>query len=329
MGQEALLDRLRHAIKVNKVAHAYLITGEAGSGKRALARAFTEALFCEIEPESEKQGQMDHLRLIETGNHPDVAIVEPEGARIRIDQIRGLQDKFALRSYAGYWKVGIIAGAETMTAAAANSLLKLLEEPSGKAVIMLLAESQSQLLPTIVSRCQIIALKPVPKKQIAVYLQKEYGVSVDAALVIAGLADGALGRAREIIEGDLFQWREKALAVIAAKRAQGLMALDLARSLDAEPGAIEFTLHVFATWFRDLMLVAKGCDQDLLVHQDYLPELLAGSSDYNVLEYQGAIREIKDTLRAINENANRRLALDALFYQMVDLSSFSKVSEVK
>ncbi|NMB25216.1 MAG: DNA polymerase III subunit delta' [Firmicutes bacterium] len=327
IGQEVLVEQLHHAIQSNRVAHAYLISGEAGSGKRALARAFTEALFCKNRASS-PCGECDNCRLIKGGNHPDVTIVEPQGARIRIDQIRALQDKFALRTYGGHWKVGIIVDAEVMTAAAANSLLKLLEEPSGQAVIMLLTTSPSLLLPTIVSRCQTLSLKRIPRARIAAHLENEYGTSAEKAMVIAGLADGSLGQAREIVSGDHLAWRERILTVMTDGEARGLGALRLAATLDGAPEAIEFAMHVLTTWFRDLMLVAKGCSEELVVHQDYLPDLLAESKVYNVLEYQAAVIQIEDTLRAIRGNANRRLALDALLYQIVDLTSLSKASEV-
>lgn len=321
------MEQLHHAIQSNRVAHAYLISGEAGSGKRALARAFTEALFCKDEARS-VCGECDNCRLIKGGNHPDVTIVEPQGASIRIDQIRALQDKFALRTYGGLWKVGIIVDADLMTQAAANSLLKLLEEPSGQAVIMLLTTSPTLLLPTIVSRCQTISLRRIPRASIAAYLANEHDIPAEAAMVIAGLADGSLGQARTIASGDQLNWRERILTVITAEQGRGLEALRLAATLDGAPEAIEFAMHVLTTWFRDLMLVAKGCPKQLVVNQDYLPDLLVESSVYNVQGYQAAIALIEDTLRAIRGNANRRLALDALFYQIVDVTSLSRVSEV-
>ncbi len=327
VGQEALVEWLHHAIESNRVAHAYLISGESGSGKRTLAGAFAGALLCQ-EQTTGACGQCGSCRLIEAGNHPDVAIVEPQAGRIRIDQIRGLKDKFALQSYAGGWKVGTIIDAEVMTEAAANSLLKLLEEPSGQAVIMLLSSNPSMLLPTIVSRCQMIKMNRLPRAKIAAYLEDEYGISWETAMVIAGLADGCLGQARVIAGADSLVWKDRVLAVMTDERARGLEALRLAAALDNEPDAIEFVLHVLTTWFRDLLLVAKGCPRELVVHQDHFTHLLAQSKTYETLACQEAVFQIEDTLRAIRSNANRRLALDTLFYQIADLTSLSKASEV-
>lgn len=321
------MKRLQQAINSGRVAHAYLITGAPGSGKKTLALAFAQALFCQNR-ENSACGHCRNCSRIEAGNHPDVTIVEPKTGRLRIDQIRRLKEKFALQAYEGTWKIGMIIDAETMTAAAANSLLKLLEEPSGRAVIMLLSVGPSMLLPTIVSRCQIIPMRRLSRLRIASFLEDEYQLSPETAMVVAGLADGRLGQAIEMASTDKLVWKDRVLAMVTSESGRGLEALRLAAMLDTEPDAIEFSLQVLAAWLRDLLLVASGCAEEVVVHQDHHNQLLAESGKYDESAIRQAILQVEDARRALQAHANRRLTLDALLYQMADLTSFSRVSEV-
>ena len=325
-GQGGLVESLQQAIKSHRVAHAYLVSGEAGSGKKTLALAFAQALLCQ-EQTATVCGVCSNCRRIEQGTHPDVAVIEPQGGRIRIDEIRTLKDRFALQAYGGSWKVGIIIDAETMTDAAANSLLKLLEEPFGQAVLILLSSSPSKLLPTIVSRCQVVKMQRLSRTQIAAYLEEEEEIPAETALVVAGLADGRLGRAMEVASPKSLAWRERVLAVLAHEDGRGLEALRLAAELDDEPEAIELAFEVMGSWFRDMLLAATGCPQELIVNQDYFAFLSKEGKLYNEHAYHSAIYQIEDTLRAIRANANRRLALDTLLYLLSDLTSFLKASE--
>ncbi len=327
MGQETLVQRLQQAIISGRVAHAYLITGALGSGKKSLATAFAQALFCTEQPGNACGTCLD-CRRVEAGNHPDMTIIEPDAGKIKIDQVRRLKERFALQAYEGSWKVGIVVGAETMTVEAANSLLKLLEEPSGQAVIMLLSTSPSMLLPTIVSRCQRITMKRIPRQLIASFLEREYGLFPQTAAVVAGLADGRLGQAKEFAKGESLARIDQILSGLANREGRGLEALRLAAKLDAEPEAVEFTLQILATWLRDMLLLASGCSRDMIVHQDRYDELREQSRLYSPSAIMRAIWQIVDAARALRANANRRLTLDALFYQLADLNSSSRASEV-
>ncbi|NMB47125.1 MAG: DNA polymerase III subunit delta' [Firmicutes bacterium] len=327
IGQDALVKRLRQAIESGRVAHAYLISGAPGSGKKTLALGFAQALFCQHQ-HGDACGECRNCRRIESRNHPDVIIIEPESDRIRINQIRSFRDKFTLQAYEGGWKIGIITDADAMTEAAANSLLKVLEEPSGQAVIMLLTTSSSVLLPTIVSRCQTIPMARIPRIRIASFLETEHNLPSETAIVIAGLADGRLGQAIEMASIDNLEWKERVLAMVTCREGRGLEALRLATALSAEPEAIEFCLRVLTSWLRDMLLVSSGCPQAMITHQDRYSELIVESKTCDEFVVSQAIIQVEDARRALQANANRRLTLDALLYQMADLTSFSPVSEV-
>ena len=159
-------------------------------------------------------------------------------------------------------------------------------------------------------------------------MEREYGLSPQTAAVVAGLADGRLGQAKEFAKGENLVRIEQLLSALAGREGRGLEALRLAAQLDAEPEALEFTLQILTTWLRDMLLLASGCPRDMIVHQDRYDELLEQSRLYSPSAIMQAIWQVEDAVRALKGNANRRLTLDALFYQLADLNSFSRASEV-
>lgn len=143
------------------LAHAYLFTGATGAGKTALARWVAQACLC-VQPQASGQpcGQCDECHRIQRDEHPDVLHIVPDGQTIKVNQIRLLRSEFSKSGVEGLQKFFIISEAEKMTASAANSLLKFLEEPTGQVTAFLLSAHPQQLLPTIVSRCQVVKVAP-------------------------------------------------------------------------------------------------------------------------------------------------------------------------
>ncbi|MBW1605980.1 DNA polymerase III subunit delta' [Lactobacillus sp. Sy-1] len=154
--QPQLVDHFAHVISNHDLTHAYLFSGEPGAGKLAVALQVTMALFC-VNPHAGKPcGQCNECVRIANRQHPDVVIVEPDGASIKIDQVRMLKAEFSKSAVEGNQKAFIIDGADLMTTEAANSLLKFIEEPVGNVVSFLLTSNKTQVLPTIVSRTQLV-----------------------------------------------------------------------------------------------------------------------------------------------------------------------------
>ena len=152
--------RLVGAWRQSRLGHAQLLHGRAGFGKRAFARAFAELLLCEAPGDDRACGECRGCALFLAGNHPDYLLVAPseEGKALTVDQIRELGDYYALRPHYRSVKIAVIEAADSMNRAAGNALLKLLEEPPAGAVLALVADRPSRLLPTIRSRCQQTAL---------------------------------------------------------------------------------------------------------------------------------------------------------------------------
>jgi DNA polymerase-3 subunit delta' len=163
---------LQRGLQMKQIAHAYCFYGPSGTGKRKVALELAKALNCErsrVDPCDE----CPTCRQIEHGNHPDIVVLRPDGAFIKIDQVRALQDQFQYSAAAGVTRVVIMEQAEKMRVEAANSLLKFLEEPLSPMVAILITEKVQAILPTIISRCQKIHFKEVSPKVRMEILEKE------------------------------------------------------------------------------------------------------------------------------------------------------------
>ncbi|MCI1633305.1 DNA polymerase III subunit delta' [Liquorilactobacillus nagelii] len=185
--QKFLANYFASLLKQNQLVHAYLLTGPAGSGKRSLALWVAAGLFC-LHPETTGSpcGKCAECQRILTGNHPDVIDVVPDGSSVKVEQTRFLKAEFSKSGVEGRRKVIILESAEKLTISAANSLLKFIEEPSGQMTFFLLAQNVNQLLPTIVSRCQLLKMV-IPSETQRSQLFAQAGISASKSDLLAGL----------------------------------------------------------------------------------------------------------------------------------------------
>ena len=153
IGHQQIIEQLHHAMQSNRVAGAYLFVGPANVGKETVALYFTKSINC-VESEDGACGQCLSCRKTDNGNHPDVQIIRPSGARLKIDQIRELQKRIVYRALESKRKVYILTEVERMNLEAANCLLKTLEEPPSHAIFLLATTEVHKIIPTIISRCQ-------------------------------------------------------------------------------------------------------------------------------------------------------------------------------
>src|SRR5699024_8542218 len=163
---------LMKSIQKQRISHAYLFQGNRGTGKKDLATLFAKTLFCENIEGVEPCQRCNRCKRIESGNHPDIHWIHPDGNTIKIEQIRRLQEEFTYSGLESTRKIYIITGTETLTLNAANRLLKFLEEPNPKTTALLLTENREAMIPTILSRCQLIDLQPLQPKEFQKKLQE-------------------------------------------------------------------------------------------------------------------------------------------------------------
>lgn len=326
VGHEWAVALLQNAVETQRHAHAYLFTGPAHIGRYTLALTLARALNCTGEQPpcagKVKDGKWKvedgcrACRLIAAGNHPDIRIVSPEGASLKIDQIRQLQHDLALSPVEARARVAIIDGMELATPEASNALLKTLEEPPSHVVLILIAAEPDVLLPTIVSRCQHLALRPLAIDRVKDALMMRWNVQAQRADELAHLSGGRLGWAVTAAQdATMLEKRSARLAdlvrLLGEKRVGRLA---YAEEL-ADSKAALATLELWETWWRDVMLVASG-SQAPLTNLDRRDELIHYARRLGADHARQALAVIARTAHQITRNANVRLALEALMLNL-------------
>ena len=317
VGHEQIITQLRHAIQSSRVAGAYLFVGPAGVGKETVAIHFAKSINC-LELGENPCGTCLSCRKTDAGNHPDLQIVGPSGAWIRIDQIRELQKRIVFRPFEGVRKIAILREAERMNLEAANCLLKTLEEPPAESVLILLTTNLDALLPTIRSRCQIIKFNPLPPNELARYLNEQFQLGEREALSVATLAGGVVGKAlanlnsRNAEESETGQPADEGIPEILTTTDR-LAVFRIAEHYGDDPDRLD----VLAEWYRDLLLLHQDVSPDLLVHTYHVEALRQLVPRYSRLRLQAAIKTIFETKNALSRNINATLALEVMTLKLM------------
>jgi DNA polymerase-3 subunit delta' len=310
VGHEWAVALLARALATGHTAQAYLLTGAPNVGKTHLALELAAAVNCT--GDAPPCGQCWSCQHIARGTHPDVTTVEPDGARIKIDQIRSLQRDLSLSPYRARRRACIITDFHLATTEAANALLKTLEEPPAHALLLLTAVDAGLLLPTIVSRCQALALRAVPGAQIAHALATRWGVPEEHAALLARLSAGRVGwaiRAAQdpAILADREQHLEMLLALLHQGRAAKIAAAEDLGKRDDLPDII----RLWQAWWRDVLLVRSGCEE-LVANVDYLDALRQWAARGSPHSAAVALRDAETALTRLEQNVNPRLAVEVM-----------------
>ncbi len=315
VGQEQIIEHLKNAVEYKKVSHAYIFSGEEGTGKRLLAAAFSQALQCSKEG-NRPCGECPSCIQAESGNQPDIIwVMHEKPTSIGVEDIREqVVGDIQIRPYSSPWKIYIIDEAEKMTVQAQNTLLKTIEEPPSYGVILLLTTNADAFLPTILSRCVTLHLKPVENKKIKQFLIKEIGISEEKAELCAAFAQGNVGKAVRLASSERFE--EMKGHVVRIFRNIGTMELSelfsALKELEQFKTDIYDYLDLSLVWFRDVLLFKVTHDANVLVFREEVAALqkYANRSSYEGLEcIITAIDKAKIRLRA---NVNFELAIELM-----------------
>ncbi|ASJ56635.1 DNA polymerase III subunit delta' [Brevibacillus formosus] len=307
---------LYHSLRNERLAHAYLLAGPKGSGKKQMALHLAKSLFCS-EREADACGACVTCRRIEGGNHPDVLFITPDGASIKIDQIRSLQKEMAMRAVESSRKVYIIEHVDKMTTQAANSLLKFLEEPPAGVLALLLTEHSHAILPTILSRCQIVQFSPLSAELIAEKLRAE-GVLAGMAQVASHITTN-VEEALTLSQSESFaQLRNLVIQLVQECKQRNSSALitihDMLQKSDKSKEELPLFLDLLILWLRDILYLQVGRHAHL-INSDQQDVLQGQALVWTKAELLRGIDLVMETKNRIERNANAQLALERLVLQ--------------
>lgn len=319
IGHEQIKEHFQKAIKNHKVSHAYIITGEAGMGRKSLANAFALTLLCE-KGKSQPCMECHACKQVLSGNHPDLIYVSHEkSGSIGVDDVRQqINDTIMIRPYSSYYKIYIVDEAEKMTPQAQNALLKTIEEPPSYAIIILLTTNQEAFLPTILSRCVQLKLNPLRDFVVKTYLVQNQQVPEADAEVYAAFARGNLGKAISLASSEEFKLlHQEVLHLLKHVKDMDISELlDYIKKLKDENLDIGECLDFMQLWYRDVLLYKVTKDINQLIFKDEYSAVneISKKSGYDGLE---KILEAIDKARVrLDANVNMELAMELMLLVM-------------
>ena len=323
-GHDKPVGMLKRSLDEGRMSHAYLVVGPPQVGKTTVAFDLARAVNC-LE-DDRPCGGCAQCQRIDRSLHADVRVVgvaaDESGAGrsrvvISIDQVRQVQREASLKPYEGRYRVFIFDRAEYLSEEASNCLLKTLEEPPEQVLLLLLAPEVGALLPTLVSRCQVLKLRPVPLSLVRSELEARHGVDPNDAEEIARLSGGRPGWAIEVAG------RRELLEEISGKLGtiEGLVkggpeerfgyaaSLALAFGRDRETARQE--LATWLGWWRDILVLKEG-DQEHVTHLSRLEALQAVAGVLSSAEVVRALQAVRETMDLLDRNVNARLAIEEM-----------------
>ncbi len=335
-GQDKAKAAITAALAAERIPSAWLFAGPRGVGKFTTAMAVASAINCGAGdsqggglfggapepsgPKTDACGTCASCRKIASGNHPDVRVVRvpPEKRVIPIESVRDVIAELAFRPYEGKRRVVIVDGAESLTPQAANALLKSLEEPPPHSTWIVIADSPSRLLPTVVSRCRIVRFGALPVDVAAALLAREGGMQPAEAKATAALLGGSVGRALGE-QGAYFAREVRATVVdeaLAAIRHGGARVLDVADGWDKREKSGELPLSAalehLSSWARDLAVWQASGDRSRLLHGDLLDRIEPVAKRVPPPAVARAFDAIRLCVRDVAGNVNDKLAIEQM-----------------
>lgn len=322
-GHDWAIELLRTHVAGDNLRHAYLFSGPEGVGRRTLALRFAQALNCLTPPHpGDFCDSCRSCRQIWAKTYPDLSTLTPEEGHkdIRIDQVRALQHTLALSPYVGGYRVALLPDFQRATTQAANALLKTLEEPPDRVVLLLTANAIEHLLPTIVSRCEVIRLRPASVKSTLTFLKEKKGIEAEKAYLLAHLSSGRVGAAIRMADdpkalSERLESLQTFISLLGEHRYERFKeARALASPYDKAREKISQVLPNWLSFWRDVFVRASGADLslvniDLAMQIDYVASLVSPETARSlVIVHEKAIQQL-------DAYANPQLLVETLMLQ--------------
>ena len=339
IGQQHIKEHFINAVKNNTVSHAYIINGEKSTGKSMLAETFAMSVMCEGEDEKPCMKCNSCTKIANKCNPDFIKLIrdtEKKADIIRIDEIRSqIIDSMYDRPYNGHHKVYIIEDADKMNVQAQNAILKTLEEPPKYAVLLLTTTNVERLLPTIISRCIILNMRPVKDNIIKQLLREKGGVSEDSIDIITAIAGGNVGRAKLLLDDDEFiNFQDSITDILIDIPRTGyrriLEAVDTICILTGRDKkkktktkskyGPEDVFDIFMLWYRDILLYKATDDIEGLIFRNHKTEIAIQAGFFRFDALDKIFHEIEDARGKIRSFINYEATMELLLINIQEIS---------
>jgi DNA polymerase-3 subunit delta' len=319
VGHEWAVNMLKKHVINGTTRHAYLFAGPPGLGRRTLALRFAQALNCPTPVDAGIPcGECRDCKQIEAMRHADLTVVQAdsEGGTLKVDQIREARRVLTLKPYQANYRVALFLRFQEANDNAANALLKTLEEAPSYAVLILTADNPEQLLPTIVSRCEVLRLRPLKIEEVQEALGAR-GIETGKAKLIAHISGGRFGYALRLIEDEtLLEKREERLndlqSLISASRVEKFAYAD---KLSKDKEFMRQAVLIWLSYWRDVMLRSVQAEMPLVnVDRNVEIEDLAERLDLSIA--RRTVSTLEDVLEKMERNVNSRLLAEVLLLDL-------------
>jgi DNA polymerase III subunit delta' len=328
-GHEKQIRILQSAVLRNRLAHAYLFCGMEGIGKRTVAQVFAKAINCETRKVSGKgsiagEGAFDScdrcLSCLKSdrNHHPDIISVKADGQFIRVKEIREIQEQMRFAPLEGGMRIFVVNDADKMNGISANALLKTLEEPSRSNMLILITSTPHQLPVTVVSRCQPVRFNPLENDTVASFLKDRFSVDGERAFSIASSSGGSIGRAVGMRDDSHLALRAEILqSILIDPEREPLKFLSMISIFGNDRENITDTFDILLSGYRDALVYKETGDDRRLINRQCTDVIKAIASGLSVKEILQNIKTVAWAMRAIDQNANKQLTLEAMLFKFI------------
>ena len=324
VGHEDIIAHFKSSIETGNVAHAYIISGDAGSGKKTLAYAFAETLECEAGG-TEACGTCQSCLQVSTGNYPDIITVTHEKPNlISVDEVRDqLINTIDIKPYKGKYKIYIIPDAELSNVQAQNAMLKTIEEPPAYAVILLLTTNLDKLLETVKSRCLKLQTKPIRERDVLAYLTNVMGLTKEKAYFCLDFAQGNLGKAIKLAGNDEYAAIvDSVVGVLAHIDEMDVETLGKAvKDIEQFKMSMNDYMDLMMMWYRDAMMLKVTGNVDKILFKNEFSTLKKQAGKLTFKSIEDKIDAIAKAEQRLLANANFEVTIELLLLTLKEEAS--------